>query len=289
LDEVEKKTIEMQAKEKAKDEGGWFSYFFGSSKNEEEKKIGINEDEIKKLYNVLKADADSQAEAEKTPVDLARTDEYYWLVGEFTLGKGILKIQRDAVREKASFKEAIVLTLEGIKSKFQKRFKGLDIDVGIGDIVLSTFSSFAGSGKIQNVVACRNTLNSGGLPKSDLAVLALRILPPNTDMQFEMEAKAKSLRLYYLPLLMGRMLMFLGQNEVRSTTYYALNEFKDNTQDQIQAALEGKKSKILVTVESPVLLVPILKNNDPNSPVWCFKLGDITIKSKVFFVFSLIW
>ncbi len=77
------------------------------------------------------------------------------------------------------------------------------------------------------------------------------------------------------------MMMFLGQEEIRSSTYNALSEIKDNTQGTIQAALEGKKSRVLVTVESPVLIVPILKNNDPSSPVWCFKLGDIRVTSKV--------
>eukprot|EP01022_Parablepharisma_sp_SALTPOND_P001728 TRINITY_DN1071_c0_g1_i1.p1 TRINITY_DN1071_c0_g1~~TRINITY_DN1071_c0_g1_i1.p1 ORF type:complete len:1296 (+),score=172.27 TRINITY_DN1071_c0_g1_i1:23862-27749(+) len=284
LQQVEKKTLEMQVQKKSKEsERGWFSYFFGSSKVEDEKKQ-ISEDELQKLYSVLQAGVDQQPEADPSGPDLARTDEYYWLVGEFTLGRGVVKIQRDTFREKKNFKEAIVLTLEGINSKFMKRFKGLDLTAGVGNVVLSTYSSFGKKNKINNVVICKNPSamrKEGEKCENDLAFIGIRMLPPNTDMQFELEATAKSLRIYYLPLLMGRMMMFLGQEEVRSTTYNALNEIKDNTQDTIQAALEGKKSRVLVAIESPVLIVPILKNNDPSSPVWCFKLGDIKITSKV--------
>eukprot|EP00826_Nyctotherus_ovalis_P026479 TRINITY_DN20678_c0_g1_i2.p1 TRINITY_DN20678_c0_g1~~TRINITY_DN20678_c0_g1_i2.p1 ORF type:complete len:257 (-),score=51.38 TRINITY_DN20678_c0_g1_i2:163-933(-) len=207
-----------------------------------------------------------------------RADEYYWLVGEFTLGKGLIKIQRDGLKEKMDFKEAIVLTLEGINSKFMKRFKGMDLNAGVGNLALTTYSSFGRNTKTENTIISQNYLQKN---EGDLCSVAIRIIPPHTDTQLDIEARAKSLRVYYIPFLMSRVMMFLGREEVRSSTYNALSEIKDNTQDTIQAALEGKKSKILVNIESPILIVPIMKNNDPSSPVWCFKLGDIRINSKV--------
>eukprot|EP00826_Nyctotherus_ovalis_P026973 TRINITY_DN21026_c0_g1_i1.p1 TRINITY_DN21026_c0_g1~~TRINITY_DN21026_c0_g1_i1.p1 ORF type:complete len:169 (-),score=34.21 TRINITY_DN21026_c0_g1_i1:415-921(-) len=116
--------------------------------------------------------------------------------------------------------------------------------------------------------------------------MRIRILPPNLSVQFDIEARAKSLRIYYLPFLISRLLSFLGGQEVRTKTYTKLNEIKSDTQDTIQAAFEGKKYNVLVTVESPVVLVPILKNNDPSSPIWCFKLGDIKLTSKASAVFD---
>ncbi len=290
IQQVEKKTVEMQAQAKAKQGNeGWFSYFFSSGKPEEEKK-GVDEAELQKLYAVLQANVDTLKEpaAEGEP-NLARTDEYYWLVGEFSLARGVVKIQRDTLKpDKGKFKEAILLTLERMTTRFQKRFKGLDLDARIGSTALSTYSSFGKKNRISNIVVTRNLMGAKTdeertkLMQEDLGVLKISVMPPNTDMQFEVEARAKSLRIYYLPLIMSRMMMFLGREEVRSTTYNALNEIKDNTQVSIQAALEGKKSRISVFVESPVVLVPLLKNNDPASPVWCFRLGDMHINTQVF-------
>ena len=280
----------MQAQAKAKQGNeGWFSYLFGSGGKAEDEKKAISEDEVQKLYAVLKESVDPAADAALVPEQsMARTDEYYWLVGEFSLAKGMVKIQRDKLKpDKGKFKEAIVLTVERINTRFQNRFKGLDLDARIGSTVLSTYSSFGKKNRISNVVMTRNLMGArteeerAKKSAEDLGILKISVMPPNTDMQFEIEASAKSVRIYYLPLLMSRMMMFLGQEEVRSSTYNALNEIKDNTQVSIQAALEGKKSRISVSVESPVVLVPILKNNDPASPVWCFRLGDMSINTQV--------
>jgi len=228
-----------------------------------------------KLYNIIQGEVES-AKPEKQTID--RADEYYWLIGEFALNKGVLKIQRDGLKEKMDFKEAITLTLEGINSKFMKRYNGMDLNAGIGNLALTTYSSFGRNKKIENTIISQNYLAKS---EGDLCLVNIRIIPPHTDTQLEIEARAKSLRVYYIPFLMSRVMIFLGQEEVRSSTYNALSEIKDNTQDTIQAALEGKKSKILIYIESPILIVPIMRNNDPASPIWCFKLGDIKINSKV--------
>ena len=32
-------------------------------------------------------------------------------------------------------------------------------------------------------------------------------------------------------------------------------------------------------IDSPIVIIPILKNNDPTSPIWVFNLGDMHIDS----------
>ena len=277
---MEQKTIEMQAEEKARQSNqGWFSYFFGSSQPEEERKL-VNEQELQKLYNVLQANMDREPSASEEP-KLARTEEYYWLVGDFYMAKGTLKIQRDTLKpDKGKFKEAIVLTVENIGAKFQKRFKGFDADIRVGSTVLSTYSSLGKKNRISNIILSRNPLGPSPA-QGDLAVFQISTMHPNSDTQLEVDTSIKSLRIYYLPLLIGRTMMFLGREEARSTTLNALSEIRSNTQGSIQAALEGKKSRISVFVESPAVIVPILKNNDPASPVWCIRLGDIHLDSNV--------
>ncbi len=275
----------MQAEEKARQNNqGWFAYFFGSSKSEDEKR-SINDDELQKLYAVLQANMGS---SDSEPPHMARTDEYYWLVGDFSLAKGVVKIQRDTPKpDKATFKEAIVLTLENICAKVQKRFKGFDMDARISSTVLSTYSSLGKKNRISDVVISRNLVGAmteeERAKKAEEALVEVKIamFPPNTDVQLEVGANVRSVRVYYLPLLIGRMMMFLGREEARSQTFSALSTIKSNAQDSVQAALEGKKAHIVVSIESPVMIVPILKNNDPASPVWRIKLGDIHINSNV--------
>ena len=213
-----------------------------------------------------------------------RTDEYYWLEGDFWLGKGTVKIQRDSSKQKVGyFKEAIVLSLEKIHTSFHKRYTGIDIDSKMGSLLLRTYSCFGKKSRTSSTIISGNLQVNDKKITEELVNLNIRILPPNTDMYFEMTASANSLRIYYLPLIMNRLMMFLGQRETITSTYNALNDIKDSTQDSIQAALEGKKYKITVAIKSPVIIVPILKNNDSSSPVWRFRLGDIGLFSKVIF------
>ena len=284
LEQVEQKTLERQQEEKKKNDGGWLSYIFGGGKEIEEKKKSEKDEDLENLYKVIAENVQPQKETEMEDNALpqARPDEYNWLVGEFTLGKGELKIQRETTKQNNSiFKEVIVFSLGRIQAKFNKRFKGMDVEAKMGTVILETYSSFDKKNRINNIILERNKNAQDFIEDGNLATINMRFMPPNTDMHFEMDITAKSLRIYYLPLLMSRLIMFLGEQEVRSTTINALADIKDNTQDTIQAALEGKKSKISVSIESPILIVPIFKNNDPTSPVWRFRLGDITIKSKV--------
>lgn len=276
LEKVERRTLEMQQKARPRtQEAGWLSRILSPGK--EERKGAATDGELRKLCTMLKIDMDSDAKSsECTP---ARADEYYWIVGDFSLKKVVFKIQRGGAKGNTEFKEAIAVTLEGITSRFMKRFKGMDLHAGIRNIVLTTYSTFGESAKIKNVILSQNPLAAN--KHEDLAFVRIRMLPPNLSVQFDIEARAKSLRIYYLPFLISRLLSFLGKQEVRAKTYTKLNEIKGDTQDTIQAAFEGKKYNVLVTVESPIVLIPILKNDDPSSPIWCFKLGDIELTSKV--------
>jgi len=269
--------MQQKGKPKAQDPN-WLSHIFPSS-NAEEQKSTIADNELRKLCTMLKIDVESEAKSNDTTP--ARADEYYWIIGNFILKKVVFKIQREGVKGNIEFKEAIGLTLEGIKSRFMKRFKGMDLHASIENIILTTYSIFGDSSKIKNVILTQNPLVMK--KNEDLAFVRIRVLPPNLSVQLDVEAKAKSLKVYYLPFLISRLLSFLGKQEVRTKTYTKLNEIKTDTQDTIQAAFVGKKYNILITVESPVVLVPILKNNDPSSPIWCFKLGDIKLTSKVFY------
>ena len=221
LEKVEKKKIELKLQEKAKEkakgkEGGWFSYFFSSSKADKEKD-NIDLKELDKLY--LAIDTDSESILEDS---IARTDEYYWLVGEFTLCKGMLKIQRDISTGSGNLKEEIILRYEGVRSRFMKRFKGMDLDSGIKAITLSTCSTLEQKTKIENVIVCGNPI-SEKKNEEYVGFVKMRLLPPNTDMQFEMEASAKSLKIFYMPSLIAKFMMFLGQDEVYDKIDISIN------------------------------------------------------------------
>lgn len=281
MEQVEKKKVELKIQEKAREkEAGWFSYFFGSSKNSKEKD-NLDLKDLDKLYLALDSEPSAAQESPEEAMD--RAEEYYWLVGEFTLCKGVLKIQRDISSGSGNLREAIVLRYEGIRSRFMKRFKGMDLDSGIETVSLTTCSILERKTKIENVVVCRNPM-SKKRPGEYLGFIKMRVLPPNTNTQFEMEASAKSLKIFYMPSIISKFMMFLGQDEVRSNTYSRFSEIKENTQGSIEAALEGKKPRIMVNIESPVLIIPIAKNKDPWSPIWRIKLGDLKVSSKVVLV-----
>jgi hypothetical protein len=199
----------------------------------------------------------------------------------------VLKIQRDIYSGSGSLKEAIILRYEGVKSRFMKRFKGMDLDSGIEGVSLSICSTLERKTKIENVIVCRNPM-SENKKGEHIGSIKMRMLPPNTDMQFEMEASAKSLKIFYTPSLIAKFMIFLGQDNVRSNTYNRLSEIRENTQGSIGVALEGKKSRILVSIESPVLIIPVSKNKDPLSPIWYIKLGDLIISSKVHLLLSIV-
>ena len=45
-------------------------------------------------------------------------------------------------------------------------------------------------------------------------------------------------------------------------------------------SLEHYHLELNANISAPMLIVPLMKNNDPNSPIWVFKLGNLNVISK---------
>ena len=277
------------------------AFFFGSAakmSSEEHK----GDEEMMKLYRLLQdhiqSEAGSAQDMNESPNKKhpARTEEYYWLVGEFSLKTCSVKIEREVATKNKSgrFKEAIVLVMSGIETKFLKRFKGLDLDAKMMDLKISAYSTFTKKVNINNVVVSRNPEASQRelLASQPLAAIFIKIFPPNSDIDFEMVANFKSLKFYYLPLLAVRVLTFIGNQDTMKEEESKEEEEKKigtvgpsesilSNKKAVEDALNTKKYSISISIDSPVFILPILKNGDACGPVWSFKLGNMSIKSIV--------
>ena len=151
----------------------------------------------------------------------------------------------------------------------------------INNAELLTYSSFEKKQKVVNSIVSRNPLNI--VSNQALIDITFRILPPNIVNQYlDLKAHASSLRVYYLPLILSRFISIIGSQEASLSTINALNDIKEGTQGMVYSVISKKSLySFELTIDSPVAIVPILKNNDLSSPCWAINFGDLHFSSKV--------
>jgi len=79
-----------------------------------------------------------------------------------------------------------------------------------------------------------------------------------------------------------RLIQFLGKdlaNSLRMSTVRQMSSISKERLTSLKYSLDKYAFDINVNVASPILILPILKNNDPMSPIWVIKLGDLAILS----------
>ena len=77
-------------------------------------------------------------------------------------------------------------------------------------------------------------------------------------------------------------MQFLGQHvafNLRMSTSRSLVYIGKGSFSTIKYSLDKYSFDIHADIASPILVLPILKNNDPNSPVWILRLGDLLVQS----------
>ena len=84
---------------------------------------------------------------------------------------------------------------------------------------------------------------------------------------------------------MGYLATFLSKDieveeRMKEVAYQALSDIKDTTQEKVKDAFSGKRNKISMDIESPILIIPVLRNSDINSPIWFFQSGNVQISTK---------
>lgn len=83
-----------------------------------------------------------------------------------------------------------------------------------------------------------------------------------------------------------RLANFLG-NSIASSFWFSFIEATNNSQSKPSITreandyfLEHYHLELNANMSAPLLIVPLMKNNDPNSPIWVFKLGNLSLISK---------
>jgi hypothetical protein len=79
-----------------------------------------------------------------------------------------------------------------------------------------------------------------------------------------------------------KLVQFLGQDvafNLRMSTSRSLMFIGKGSLSTIKYSLDKYSFDIHADIASPILVLPILKNNDPASPIWVLKLGDLLVQS----------
>ena len=277
---IEKKIYEIQPKEENTITTSLLTSLFQLIGNEEEEKELENEKQAKlianSLHGIMEQTPDPEAKIEivnKQP----KIEEYIWLNVGFTINKVEVIIERDKIRKKGeNFKEGIDLEIWKLQAKVKKRYWESDFQMNVGDLKLTTFSCFNSSENLNNVILSRSKHFEES--KEDFASAEICFTPFNPNLLFTINVKMQSVRVYFLPLLISRLTTFMGQQE-SSTSSNPTREENKNPQEDHKSELEQKKSSISISVDAPTILVPIYKNNDISSPIWCFCLGDLKMET----------
>ncbi len=84
-------------------------------------------------------------------------------------------------------------------------------------------------------------------------------------------------------MLIRKLLQFMGKDVTSTLTQRAklsLANISKNSLNILTHSLETRRLEVLVNIASPVIVLPLLKNNDPASPVWVFRLGNLIMATK---------
>lgn len=76
--------------------------------------------------------------------------------------------------------------------------------------------------------------------------------------------------------------MFLGRDvasKLTLKTRQSLGNIGKDSLTTLKYSLEKYCFDISVSIASPIIVLPLLKNNDPLSPVWVVRLGDLRVVS----------
>lgn len=81
---------------------------------------------------------------------------------------------------------------------------------------------------------------------------------------------------------MQKLVQFLGQEvalSLRMSTSRSIAIIGKDSLSSLRYSLDKYSFDVHVDIAAPILVLPILKNNDPQSPLWALKLGDLLVKS----------
>lgn len=88
---------------------------------------------------------------------------------------------------------------------------------------------------------------------------------------------------YYQQIVIYRLTKFLG-NYIASylvrRTKVSVSGIKQESLQMLTYSLTWHHFDLCVDIESPVVLIPIMKNGDPETPIWVFNIGNLKLVSK---------
>ncbi len=79
-----------------------------------------------------------------------------------------------------------------------------------------------------------------------------------------------------------RLLRFVGQYITSSLirrTNVSVSNIQQDSVEIFRYSLTRYHFDVAAHVESPVIVIPLLKNNDPATPIWVFSLGNLKVVS----------
>ena len=77
-------------------------------------------------------------------------------------------------------------------------------------------------------------------------------------------------------------MQFLGQDvasTLRMSTKRSIIHIGKDSLTNLRYSLDKYSFDINAEIATPIIILPILKNNDSSSPVWVLRLGDLLVKS----------
>ncbi len=86
--------------------------------------------------------------------------------------------------------------------------------------------------------------------------------------------------MFYQQALILRLLLFFGRDVASSLTQQTRESIKNISKDSlalISQSLDTYQVDLHFAMASPIIILPLVKNNDPTSPIWVFQLGNLNI------------